>query len=412
MAFIQTGDQALLRKLNLASVIRLIHSQAPISRVQLANMTQLNKSTISSLVVELLERGLLREGGQDLSGGGRPATHLELNPDAGRIIGVELGVEEISLITANFTGQILQRIDHAISPEAGQDHVTRTALDLIVQMMHGEALHGSRLLGIGLTLPGMVDVQTGTLVFSPNLRWRNIPFGAMTAQHTGAKVWIDNDANASALAEHLFGRARQANNFIFITAGVGMGGGLVLNGELYRGAGGFAGEIGHTSLDMGFNQPCRCGNAGCWENSANQYALIERVRARLNVGRPSRIAEWLAETGQPLSLELITRAADEGDAVALDALRETGEMIGLKFANLVNILNPEMLVVGGSMSIAGKHLLPAIQRVIDERALPECRRGLEVRLSEFGRDANVQGAVALVVKSILEDPSQVERIAA
>jgi glucokinase-like ROK family protein len=410
MAFLQTGDQALLRKLNLASVLRLIHTQAPISRVQLANLTQLNKSTISSLVVELIERGLLREAGQDLSGGGRPATHLELNPDAGRMIGIELGVEQISLIIANFTGEVMQRIDHIISPEAGQDKVTETAIELIDEMIHADAIKGSRLLGIGMTLPGMVDVQAGMLVFSPNLRWRNTPLGQIVAQHTGVPVWVDNDANAAALAEHLFGVARKASNFIFLTAGVGFGGGLFLNGELYRGAGGFAGEIGHTGLDLAHNKPCRCGNTGCWENSTNQYALIERVRASLDVGRSSRMTDWMIDQNEPLSLEMIVRAADEGDAVSLDALHDTGEMIGLKVANLVNIFNPEMVVVGGSMSIAGSHLLPAIQSVVDRRALPECRRGLEIQLSAFGPDAGVMGAVALVVRAITEDPTQVAKL--
>lgn len=409
MVWPQTGDQALLRKINLASVLGYIHGEAPISRVRLAHLTQLNKSTISSLVVELIERGLVHETGLDSSGAGRPATHLELNPNAGRILGVELGVGFISVMLTDFTGRLLGRGTESITGENDQQSVIAAALRIVDRLLAGFEPE-RRLLGVGLTVPGMVNLENRVLVFSPNLRWRNSPLGEIFSRHTGAGVWIENDANASALAEHLFGVARKNRHFIFVTLGVGIGGGLFLNGELYRGAGGFAGEIGHTSLSMEQNQPCRCGNSGCWENSTNQYALIERVRARLDVGRPSRISAWMAEPNAPLTLEMIAQAADQGDVTALEALSETGRLIGLKVANLINLFNPERIVLGGAMSIVAPHLLPAIQDVIETRALPEGRGCVQVDISAFGSDANVVGAMALVVKSILSDPTQVARV--
>jgi glucokinase-like ROK family protein len=256
----------------------------------------------------------------------------------------------------------------------------------------------------------MVDVEQGSLIFSPNLQWRDVPLRQIFYEHTGLPTLVDNDASAAALGEHLYGVAHQAQNFIFLIAGVGLGGGLFLNGELYRGASGIAGEIGHTSLMMDRSRPCRCGNRGCWETFGNQYSLVERVRARLEIRRNSIIPQLMEEQGSPLTLAIITQAADAGDREAREALAETGAAIGLGIANLINIFNPEMVVVGGAMSMAGKHLLPAIAQVVEERALAETRAGTQVVQSTFGPDASVMGAVALVVKSVLSHPSSVKRL--
>jgi predicted NBD/HSP70 family sugar kinase len=265
------------------------------------------------------------------------------------------------------------------------------------------------LLGLGLTLPGLVDIDTGILTFSPNHQWRDVPLGKIFGEHTGLPVFVDNDANAGALGEHLFGVARSAQHFVFIVAGVGIGSGLFLNGDLYRGAGGYAGEIGHTSVSGDHSRLCRCGNRGCWENSGNQYALIERVHSRLDVGRRSMVRELIEETRAPLSIAVINQAAESGDAEALEALHETGFAIGMGAANLINIFNPEMVVIGGSLSVAGKFLLPAILEAIQQRTLADTRQQAQVVLSAFGREASVMGAVAMVIKAILADPARVER---
>ncbi|MBN1146170.1 MAG: ROK family transcriptional regulator [Anaerolineales bacterium] len=403
------GDQRLVREINLSSVLSYLHTEAPLSRSQLASLTGLNKSTISSLIEELIERGLVYEVGLDSSGAGRPATSLELNPGAGLIVGVELGVDFISVILTDFLGNIEWRCRHETDPTMEQETIVADALNLVGQAMSANRSPSRRLLGVGLALPGLVDIQEGILTFSPNLQWRNVPLGKIFSDYTGAPVYVDNDANASAVGEHLFGIARKSEHFIFVIAGVGVGAGLFLNGDLYRGAGGFAGEIGHTTLVNGQNRPCRCGNRGCWENFANQYALIERVRARLDVGRRSLISQMMGAQNGLLTISVINQAASAGDAEALEALNETGAMIGLELANLVNIFNPQLVVIGGSLSLGGEHMLPAIQSAVAEHTFPESRRDLEIAISAFGTDASVMGAVALVVKSILSNPTRVAR---
>jgi len=405
----QTGDQSLVREINLSTVLRYLQESAPLSRARLADLTGLNKTTVSSLVDELRDRGLVHEIGQATSGGGRPATLLDLNPQAGHIIGVELGVDFISVILTDFLGRVLWRQRQDITADQSQETTIGAGLCLVDAARAASQPAGARLLGLGLTLPGMVDVENGVLLFSPNLQWRDVELGRIFSTHTGVRVFVDNDATAAALGEHLFGVARQAQNFIFLVAGVGLGGGLFLNGDLYRGMGGIAGEIGHTSITLDRSRPCRCGNRGCWETFGNQYSLIERVRALLEVGRGGLIPQLMAEQRTGVSLALVAQAADRGDSVALESLSETGTVIGMGVANLINTFNPEMVVIGGAMSVAGAHLLPAIQKAVGERALAEMRRQVQIVPSAFGPDASVMGAVALVVKAILARPISVER---
>lgn len=405
----RTGDQALVREINLSTVLRSLQTSAPLSRTGVASLTGLNKTTVSSLVEELIARGLVREIGLDMPSGGRPATLLELNSTAGVIVGVELGVDFIAAVLGTLTGQILWRRLQEADQRAGQEAMIAQTLRLVDEAIAAPERAGARLLGVGLATPGTVNVRDGLLIFSPNLQWRNVPFGQIFHQHTGLPVLVDNDANAAAMGEHLFGVGRQVDDFILIFAGVGIGGGLFLRGELYRGASGYAGEIGHTNFMVEpYRPPCRCGNRGCWETFANQYALTERMRARLEVGRYSLVSRLMTEQHAPLSISLIVEAADAGDAEALEALTETGYLMGLGVANLVNIFNPELIILGGPLSVAGAYYLPAIEEAVRRTALPEIQQQVQIVLSGFGADASLIGAVALVAEAVLANPSGVE----
>jgi glucokinase-like ROK family protein len=403
------GDQSLVREINLSSILRYLHSSAPLSRAQLANLTGLNKSTVSSLVEELISRKLIHEIGMNISGTGRPATLLEWDPDAGCIIGVELGVDFVAIILTNFVGKILWRRQIDIDPSESQEAMLDQTLQLADEAAHTNFTQSLRLLGLGLATPGIVNMQDGMLIFAPNLHWRNVPLGKIFIDHLKIPVIVDNDANAAALGEHLFGVARQLHSFVFIFAGVGIGGGLFLNGELYRGMSGFAGEIGHcTFLVEPFQIPCHCGNRGCWETYANQFSIVERARARLEVKRTSIIPELMKAQQVPLNLSIITQAAEEGDAEAREVLTEAGAAMGIGIANLINIFNPEMIVVGGPLSRAGEFMLPAAMESVNQYALPEITCDTPVVLSAAGPDASLIGAVSLVVNAILANPSHVD----
>jgi len=406
-----SADQALVRELNLSLVIRFIHNEAPVSRSQIAQATGLNKSTVSSLVEDLLERKLVHETGTNSVGTGRPATLLEINPAAGGIIGIELGVDFIAIALADLTANILWKQLVSIDPYDAQETTITKILgltDKAIDICYKD--HGLILFGLGLSAPGTVDLEQGALVFAPNLQWRNVPFRELFLKHTRLNFYIENDANAAAVAEHLFGAARNSDDFIFVVVGIGIGGGLFLNGNLYRGKNGFAGEIGHTPIVAEpYQNPCHCGNLGCWETYANQSSLISRVQTRLESNRESIIPEFMAEQKSLLSISIIKQAADENDIEVLEALGETGTALGLGFASLIDVFNPEKIILGGTLSSVGKYLLPSIKETATKHSLSDVSPKADIMLSAFETDAILIGAISIVVDDILSNPTTVER---
>jgi glucokinase-like ROK family protein len=295
-------------------------------------------------------------------------------------------------------------------PAESQETTLAQTLGLVEAAIAAARAEGRQLLGMGVAIPGTVDLDKGVLIFAPNLHWHNVPLRDIFFERTGLKIFVENDANAAAVAEHLFGVARDSKDFIFVFAGVGIGGGLFLNGELYRGKNGYAGELGHSPIMAEpYQSPCHCGNRGCWETYANQYSIIQRVQNRLEVKRSSLIPRLLSQENAPLSIALIKKAADMGDAEAIESFAEAGAAMGQGFASLINIFNPEKIVLGGPLSLAGAHLLPSIQRTVAQHSLPEIGQQSEVFLSTFGPDASLIGAIAIVVDDILSSPSLVER---
>ena len=405
-----SADQALVRELNLSLVLRYIHNEAPVSRSQIAQATGLNKSTVSSLVEDLLKRQLVHETGLNSVGAGRPATLLEITPQAGGIIGVELGVDFIAVTLTDFTANILWRHLEDIKPNDTQEKNISKILEFTDQAIDVCKNHGLYLLGLGLSVPGTTDVEKGVLVFAPNLQWRNVPLREIFYEHTGLEVFVENDANAAAVAEHLFGTARNCEDFIFVVVGIGIGGGLFLDGNLYRGRDGFAGEIGHTPIVAEpYQNPCHCGNLGCWETYASQHTLIQRVQTRLENKKNSIIPDLMAEQNSPLSLSIIKQAADQCDKEALEALTETGKALGLGFASLIDIFNPEKIILGGSLSKVGKYLLPSIKDTATKHSLSDISPKADILLSDFETDAILIGAISIVVDDILSNPTNVER---
>jgi predicted NBD/HSP70 family sugar kinase len=408
MEFKSTADQAFVRELNLSLVLRKIHNEAPVSRAQLATETGLNKSTISSLVEELLTLGLVHETGQNSAGAGRPATLLEINPRVGGIIGVELGVDYVAVALTDFLGRILWRKKSSADPEF--EKTLAETFDLVQDALDASRGLGLSLLGLGLATPGTVDLGEGVLVFAPNLHWHNVPLRKLFSERTRLRVFVENDSNSAAVAEHLFGVARRSTDYICVFAGMGIGGGFFLNGALYRGKNGYAGEIGHSPIMAEPSQtPCHCGNRGCWETYANQNSIIQRVQSRLEVKRSSIIPNLMVEQGAPLSIPLIKQAADAGDIEAIDSFSEAGLAMGQGLSTLINFLNPEKVIIGGPLSLAAPYMLPAVVEAVNRHCLPEIAQKVSVELSQFGPDASLIGAVAIVVDDVMSHPTQIER---
>lgn len=404
----KVAEQAFVREKNLSAVLRLIQTRSPISRAQLAVLTGLNKSTISSLVDELLAKNFVHETGSNFGATGRPATWLEINPKGGSIIGVELGVDFVSVAISDLMGNIHWRRREDTDPNDDQKKMIDQTLQIVKEAMSTDTKTRGRFLGLGLSTPGTVDIKEGILIFAPNLHWHNVPFRSIFHEQTKLDIYIENDANAAATAEYLFGAAQNNQDFLFVFAGVGIGGGLFLNGKLYRGKNGYAGEIGHFPV---MTEPsrilCHCGNYGCWETYANQYSIIHRTQTRLETNNNSLIPSLMKEQNTLLSIPLIKQAADLGDRVAIDVFTEAGYAIGQGFAGLINIFNPEKIILGGPLSSAGYYLLPAIKDTVANHTMPEFAQQTEVVLSTFGPDASLIGAIAIVAEDVFAKPMSI-----
>ena len=404
------ADQTVVRELNLSSVLRHLHDQTTLSRAQIAVSTGLNKSTVSSLVEELLQRGLIHETGLNTGNTGRPATLLEINPRAGGIVGFELGTDFVSVVLTDFIGNIFWKKTEATAPSESEKLTITQSLRLVDEAVEDCRLKGWRVLGVGLAIPGLVDVNEGLLVYAPNLKWRNIPLRKTFAEHTGLSVLIDNEANAAAIGEHLFGVAQQTKDFVFVYGGIYIGGGLFLNNKLYRGKNGFAGEFGHDPFISGsFDGKEHQDGPGSWVTNASQNSIIRYVQASLQTKPSQIISRLMEEQHAPLSISMIKEAADAGDKLALDAFINTAEALGVGIANLVNTFNPEKVILGGPLSTVGNYLLPAIEEKVEKYAFPEIRQHVTIHTSKFGKDASVIGAIALVVNDILSNPTHVQK---
>jgi glucokinase-like ROK family protein len=399
----RTGDHALIRQINLSAILYHLRENAPISRATLAEITGLNKTTVSSLVGELIENQFVHEVGLESGAVGRRATLLRLNPAAGCIVSGEIGVDFVSVIAADFAAGILWRHQAKIDPAMGQDTIVEKAVTLLQQAVEQGRSSCHTLLGVAIGVPGLVDQATGTLLFAPNLGWRDVPVRTIVQQAFDAPVFVDNEANLAALGEHYFGAAQGYEDVLYISAGVGLGGGVVHDGQLCRGVTGVAGELGHMTMDPN-GELCNCGNQGCWETLVSQQALFRRIRQAIDTGHVSQLSEAVNGDYSRLTVPLITDAARADDAVALVALSWIGHNLGIGMASLVNALNPELVVFGGILSLAWEFLLPTVTEEMQKRALRWNREATQVVLARHGFDACVVGGMALVLQDILREP--------
>ena len=403
MAIQATADQGLIRKLNTAVLLDALRRFAPLSRAELASRTGLNRSTVSIIVNNLIEEGLIQETNLQNCKVGRPGMMLELNPKGGFAIGIELGVDFISIILTDFIARVQWREQVCSDPNEDQITILDRAATLTQHALDYGLSQGLRPLGIGVGVPGLVDLRQGKLIFAPNLHWNNVPLRLIWSQHFNLPIFVENEANAAALGEYYFGAAQGVDSFIYLSAGIGLGAGIVLDGKLFRGSNGYASEVGHMTVDPN-GELCGCGKRGCWETQVGPRAVLRRVRKTLESGVPSALCDLVESDLERISFESVVQAAGQGDSVALGALQEVGERLGVGVANLVNVFNPELIVLGGALNLASTILLPIVERLIRENALTPACENVRVSASAHGIDACLMGAVALVLDDILREP--------
>jgi glucokinase-like ROK family protein len=406
----RTGDQTLVRQINLAVIMHHLRENAPISRAALAEITGLNKTTVSSLVRELIDRQYVREVGfekpDSSRGAGRLAMLLSLNPKAGYIVSLEIGVDYLMAVCTNFAPETIWQFKEEIDPDMGQQVIFDRLLALLYQGLNAGSEYSQNLLGVAVGVPGLVDQTNGTLLFAPNLRWENVPLRAKLQGLVEAPLIVDNEANLAALGEHYFGSARGFNEVLYLSAGVGLGGGLVHDGQVFSGITGFGSEFGHMTMDPD-GEICNCGNRGCWETQVSQRALFRYLRRSAGQGNETLLTEMTGGNLGALTVPMVVEAAQLSDRLALEAFEVLGHHMGIGIASLVNALNPELVVFGGILSLASDFVLPVIEKEIQRRALRWNRDAINVVVASHGQEACVMGGVARVFQEVLVEPNMV-----
>ncbi|MGO4499185.1 ROK family protein [Paenibacillus sp. 2RAB27] len=375
----QTGDLNLVKKINKTIVLHHIRTDSPISRARIAEITGLTKATVSSLVNELIESSLVEEIGAGESSGGRKPMMLLFNGMAGYAIGVDLGVHDMLAVLTDLTGKVIRenRIQHHNESVEQVTQLLKTTIREFIETAP-ESVYG--VIGIGLGVPGIVD-EDGNLLFAPNLGWENVPLQSQLEAEFGLPVVIDNEANAGAVGEKQFGAGKDTANLIYVSIGMGIGAGIIIKNELYRGATGFSGEIGHISIQHD-GPKCRCGSLGCWELYASEHALLEQAGKEL---------------GREVDLESLLTKAESGDAGVIKLFERLGYYLGVGVVNIINGYNPEFIILGGRLAGGEKWLMKPLLDLLEKRSLPHPRKQLKVEFSELRDRSTVLGAASFAV---------------
>lgn len=394
----RTGNQGFLRQQNLRGIVHHLYENAPISRVDLAKLTGLNKTTVSSLVEELLENKFIRELGADQSTNvGRRSILLDLNPTRGYIVSGEIGANFVDVICTDFKFKILWRHKEPLVKD-NQDESLKISFD-VLQKAFDFAKEQGNLLGIAVGVHGLLDKNTGTLLFAPTSGWREVSLLEKLKQSFETEIFVDNEANLAALGEQYLGVAQGNSEVLYISIGRGLGGGIVINGQPYNGSTGIAGEFGHLTL-FPDGLLCQCGNRGCWETEVSQAALNRQIENSIKNGQTTSLIQKLSTKSQ-LSVINIVEAAQKGDTTALNALDAVGCNLGIGIASLLNVFNPSLIVLGGELSIAAEYLLPAVHKELKNRSLRWSRENAQIVVARFGSDAAIMGGVASVFQAKL-----------
>jgi glucokinase-like ROK family protein len=367
-----TGDLAMVKKLNTAIVLDAVLKHAPLSRANISELTGLNKATVSSLVQDLIDSQLVLEIGMGESSGGRKPVMLLFRETAGYAIGIDLGVNYIRGALVDLRGNVVAEHQRGLKRN-DPDFAIDQLMECIELLLNQVQPSPYGVVGIGVGVPGIVD-DNGSVLFAPNLKWRNVELRAALEQRTGLPVTIDNEANAGAQGEQKYGSGRGIANQIYVSVGIGIGTGIILNKELYKGASGFSGELGHLSIEYN-GKPCSCGNQGCWELYASEHALLEAAA-------PHGYSD----------LDSLLAAAEAGNEQACLLIAATGDYLGAGIANIVNVFNPDVVIIGNRMSRAAAWLAPAIQAAVDRRTLSFHRKGMRILFAELGEQSAVRGA--------------------
>jgi N-acetylglucosamine repressor len=389
------GNNKFLKKLNKESLLDLIRLNGAISKVALSQLTGLSPTATGMIVSQLLEDGYIHETGIGESSGGRKPILLELKPHSFYSIGIDIDIDVINLVLIDITGEVIfekecKRLDNS-KPEATMQFIENEILEVLKKY----SIDFNKLLGIGISIPGLVDEVKGEIILAPNLFWENVMANIYFKKLADIPLYVENEAMASAVCEHWVGQCQGIDDFLCINIKSGIGAGIFTGGKLYRGVGGSAGEIGHTFVYE--NGPkCGCGNYGCLETLASTKSIVENAKKIVRQGIISSMNDY--EDIDAISIEEVIAAARAGDEAAKNILLESARYLSLAIANIVNTLNPAKIVIGKEFVKYSDLVMDNINAIVAGKALKYPASKVEIMVSKIGERSSTVGAALIPLK--------------
>jgi len=394
-----TGQPESLKRINRARVFDILKNRRVISRPELARAAKLSRATIAVLADELLHLGLIEEIGLGASTGGRPPVMLKFIPDAAYALGAHLFDATWRVVVTNLDAKIVQQLDADIpsnTPEEAIQALKKGVTEITTRVNAQQLLPA-----IGLGTPGLVDMRTGVIKLAADVGWYDVPIREMVREQLGLQAIVANRSKVGALAEFWYGARHGISDLIYISVGTGIAAGIIHKGRLYVGANSSAGELGHVTV-LPDGPLCPCGNRGCLQQLASGPAIANLARRRLREGGASSLRSQFGIHPELITALDVFQAADKQDALAHDVVEEVASYMGIAIANLINLFNPELIVLGGPVGQAAKVLIPPLTKVVHRRAMTYPLSAVEIATSSLGMNAGAIGASVLVLQKANE----------
>lgn len=393
------GSFKLMKSLNRTLILNIIRKDGPISRAEIAKQAKLTPPTVTNVVHELLQTQLVKEREMGASTGGRKPILLTINSESFYVIGVDVGIRHLRVVTADLHATITNEIEAPIPEGVGKKELLQLLVEQVHRIIQHADLPKKKIIGIGIGMHGVVDAKEGIALYAPNFDLQDIPIKSVLEKEFQIPVKVENDAKALALGEKWFGYGINTQNMVCLNVGNGIGAGIIIDDKLFNGMNGIAGEIGHTAIDL--NGPkCSCGNYGCLQALAAGDAIRKRALAEIKRGRKSKIVEVVDGDLSKIDGKIVHQAATLGDDLAKEVLKQSGQYLGVGIANLINLMNPDLVVISGGVSKAGEFILDPIKRLVEERVLNMEAKGTDIFLSKLGDRGTVIGALTLVLEEL------------
>jgi predicted NBD/HSP70 family sugar kinase len=388
------------------NVLKLIHAKPHISRIELSKHTFQSAASITAIVEKLMEKGLIVESGYNQSAMGRKPISLSVRRDAGFVIGVDLGSFYTRIVITDLQGHPVYKHSWETGMADGRKMVLARTLKAIHKAISDSGRPRSSFRGIGIGHSGVIDVEKGLVLSFPRpgqmAEWKNVPLRQILTDEFKVPCMLEDSVRAIAIAERHLGFGMGLSDFIYIDVGMGIGSAIFLDGKLYRGPGGSAGEFGHITVDEE-GPLCCCGNHGCLETVASCSAIIQSVRAAIERGVDSAVRELSRGNLDRVSIEMIGQAATHNDGLCFRVLNQAVSQIAVALADVVNLLNPHVVIFGGALFRSAPELfLDPLKRIIKQRALEKSANEAQLKISGLASEAGALGAARLISETVLK----------